>query len=264
MQRHQTADEIKRHEKKVYLAEHDAGKSPLDRRGWTLQQKVAVAARFLADHGHGSALAGQISARTGDGSYWTQSYGRGLDETRSSNLVRINANLEVLEGKGKPNPANRFHSYVYSKRPDVRAIVHTHPPFTSALAMIGRPLVPSHMDTVALWSDVAHLASWPGVPFGDEEGEVISSALGSKRAILLAHHGLLTVGGSIEEASVLAMIFEQAARLQLVAMSAGEIRPLPEREGREGHEFASKPLYYASLFDYYARRFIARDPSCLE
>ena len=254
---------IERHEKQVYLDKHAAGKSRLERRGWTLQQRIALASRFLADHGHGSALAGQVTALAQDGTYWTQRYGRGMEEVTASGLVRVNANLEVLEGRGQANPANRFHSYIYRAKPDAKAIVHTHPPHASALAMIREPLVPSHMDTVALWGDVAHLADWPGVPFGDEEGEIIATALGDKRAILLAHHGLLTVGTSIEEAAVLAVIFENAARLQLLAMSAGMVRPLPEREAREGHQFASSPVYYASLFDYYARQHLERDQSCL-
>ncbi|MGQ7440780.1 class II aldolase/adducin family protein, partial [Streptococcus suis] len=92
--------------------------------------------------------------------------------------------------EGFANPANRFHKWIYRSRPDVRAIVHTHAVHASALAMLGEPLIASHMDTVALFDDVAHLPEWPGVPFGDEEGRIIAGTLGNCRAILLAHHGL--------------------------------------------------------------------------
>jgi len=214
-------DVIVTHDKSVYMDGHDTTKSLLADRGWTLQQKVALAARFLAERKHSRGLAGQISARADAASYWTQSYGLGLNECKASNLLRVDANLKVLEGRGTPNPANRFHTYIYQKRPEVNAIVHTHPPHISALSMLGVPLISSHMDSISLWNDTAHLAHWPGVPFGDEEGRIISSALGEKRAILLAHHGVLTVGGSIEEASTLAVIAEETAELQLLAMAAG-------------------------------------------
>src|SRR3546814_12819316 len=73
--------------------------------------------------------------------------------------------------------------------PDVRSIVHTHPPYISALSMLGEELAISHMDTSMFYEDCAWLPHWPGVPIGDEEGELISTALGGKRSSLLAPPG---------------------------------------------------------------------------
>ena len=55
------------------------------------------------------------------------------------------------------------------------------------------------------------------VPLADEEGKIIAEALGEKRSILLANHGLLTTGVSLEEAVYLAIQFERAAKLQVLA-----------------------------------------------
>ncbi|WP_338057121.1 class II aldolase/adducin family protein [Streptomyces yunnanensis] len=112
-----------------------------------------------------------------------------------------------------PNPANRFHSWIYRKRADVNCIIHTHPLHTAALAMLEVPLMVSQMDTTPLYDDCAFLKDWPGVPVGNEEGEIISAALGDKRAVLLAHHGQLVTGSTIEEACTLALLIERAARL---------------------------------------------------
>ena len=71
------------------------------------------------------------------------------------------------------------------------------------------------------------------MPVGNEEGEIISAALGDKRAILLSHHGMLVAAASVEEACVLALQFERAARMQLLAMAAGKIQPIPPALGRE-------------------------------
>ena len=84
--------------------------------------------------------------------------------------------------------------------PDVKAIVHTHPPFASALSMTGKALAVAHMDASVFYEDCGHLQVWPGVPIADEEGRLISEALGDKRAVLLDNHGFLTVGATLEEA----------------------------------------------------------------
>ena len=185
----------------------------LDPPPWSLRQKIAVTCRILANEGHESALAGQITAR-GDrpGTYWMLSFGLGFDEARASNIVLVDDDLQLLAGDGMVNPSNRFHLWIYRHRPDVTAIVHTHPPYCSALSMVGQPLVAAHMDTAMFYDDCAYLAEWPGPPIGDEEGQIIHQALGDKRAILLAHHGQLVATATIEEAAVLAVFIERCGQ----------------------------------------------------
>ncbi len=98
---------------------------------------------------------------------------------------------------------------------------------------------------------------------GNEEGEIISAALGNKKAILLAHHGQLIVGVSIEEACTLAVLIERAAKLQLAAMSAGTIAELPDQLAREAHDWTLTPSRSRANFAYYARRALARHPDAL-
>ena len=161
-------------------------------------------------------------------------FGLGLDEISADNLLLVDDDLRVLEGDGMPNPSNRFHLWIYRQRPEVGSIIHTHPPHTSALSMIGEPLAVAHMDTAVFWDDCAYLPEWPGVPIGDEEGRIISGVLGTKRAALLAHHGLVTACGTVEEASMLALFLERAARLQLLARGAGKIKPIGADRGAGG------------------------------
>lgn len=169
----------------------------------------------------------------------------------------------MIGGQGIPNPANRFHTWIYRERPDVNCIIHTHPAHVAALSMLEAPLVVSHMDTCPLYEDCAFLEDWPGVPVGNEEGEIISKALGDKRAILLSHHGQLVVGATIEEACMLAILIERAARLQLMAMAAGAIKPIPPALAIEAHDWISTPKRDAVTFAYYARRALRRHPDCL-
>ncbi|MDE1715972.1 aldolase [Chromobacterium amazonense] len=222
---------------------------------WSLREKVALTCRILFAQGHDSGLAGQITARADlPGEYYTQRLGLGFDETTAGNLLRVNADLDVLEGDGMPNPANRFHSWIYRARPDVRCIIHTHPTHISALSMLGRPLKIAHMDACMLYDDVAFLPQWPGVPVGNSEGEIISGVLGDKRAALLAHHGLVVACHSVEEACMMAIQCERAARLQLLAEAAGEIREVEPALAREAHDWILQEKRSQAGFAYYARR----------
>jgi L-fuculose-phosphate aldolase len=231
---------------------------------WTVRQQVALTCRVLFDGGHDSGLAGQITARgERPGTYYTQRLGLGFDEITDGNLLTVDEDLNVLEGDGTANPANRFHSWIYRARPDVQCIVHTHAFHAAALSMLEVPLVVSQMDTTPLYGDCAFLAEWPGVPVGNEEGQIISAALGNKKAILLAHHGQLVAGASVEEACSLAVLIERAAKLQLAAMAAGTIKELPERLAREAHDWTLNPKRSQANFAYYARRALARHSDVL-
>ena len=232
--------------------------------GLTTRQKLALTCRVLFDAGHDSGLAGQITARAEQpGTYYTQRLGLGFDEITDGNLLTVDEDLTVLDGDGMANPANRFHSWIYRARPDVQCIVHTHPFHVAALSMLGVPLTVSQMDTTPLYDDCAFLAEWPGVPVGNEEGEIISAALGDKKAILLAHHGQVVAGASVEEACSLAVLIERAAKLQLAAMAAGTIKELPESLAREAHDWTLRPQRSQANFAYYARRALARHPDAL-
>ncbi|ANZ24052.1 MULTISPECIES: aldolase [Rhodococcus] len=232
--------------------------------GWTTRQKLALTCRILFDAGHDSGLAGQITARAEEpGTYYTQQLGLGFDEITEDNLLLVDEDLQVLDGSGMANPANRFHSWIYRARPDVQCIVHTHPFHVAALSMLEVPLVVSQMDIAPLYDDCAFLPAWPGVPVGNEEGEIITAALGSKKAILLAHHGHVVAGAGIEEACSLAVLIERGAELQLAAMAAGTIAELPDRLAREAHDWTLTPKRSQANFAYYARRALARHPDAI-
>ena len=147
----------------------------------------------------------------------------------------------------------RFHVWIYRKRPDVKAIIHTHAPYASALAATGQPLKTIRMDSAMLYG-TAHLADWPGVPVADDEGRIISGALGDAKTILLANHGLLAAGGSVEEATYLAVFFERAARMQLMAMAAGGYQEVKPELAEEARDFLLQPSIVRGTFAYWSRR----------
>jgi L-fuculose-phosphate aldolase len=221
------------------------------------EEALAACCRILAREGHESGLAGQVSARAEKpGRWWTLQFGYGFEEATPERMVLVDEDLKPLPatgGSGRPNPGTRFHIWIYRNRPDVSAIVHTHAPHASALACTGQALKTIHMDS-AMLHGTAHLAEWPGVPVADDEGRIISAALGEAKSILLANHGLLTAGNSVEEAAYLAVFFERAARMQLAAMAAGGYREVRPELAAEAREFLLQPSIVRGTFAYWARR----------
>jgi len=214
---------------------------------------LAACCRILGKENHESGLAGQVTARAEKpGTWWTLKFGYGFDEATAARMVLVDEDLKPLSG-GRPNPGVRFHVWIYNKRPDVQAIVHTHAPHASALAATGKPLKTIHMDS-AMLHGTAHLPQWPGVPVADDEGRIISGALGSAKSILLANHGLLAAGTSVEEATYLAVFFERAARMQLLAMAAGGFKEVKPELAEEARDFLLQPSIVRGTFAYWSRR----------
>jgi L-fuculose-phosphate aldolase len=114
------------------------------------------------------------------------------------------------------------------------------------------------------YDDCAFLPEWPGPPIGDEEGEIIHSALGNNRSILLAHHGQLCACSTIEEAAVLSVFIERAARMQLLARALGPIKQLKPELAKEAHDYRLKPKAVGATFHYFARRALKKGSDVLE
>jgi L-fuculose-phosphate aldolase len=225
----------------------------LEKNSLSTEETLAACCRILGKENHESGLAGQVTARADKpGTFWTLQFGYGFEEATTKRMVLVDEDLKPLRG-GRPNPGVRFHIWIYRKRPDVQAIVHTHAPHASALAATGKSLKTIHMDS-AMLHGTAHLPEWPGVPVADDEGRIISGALGSAKSILLANHGLLTAGSSVEEATYLAVFFERAARMQLRAMAAGGYQEVKPELAEEARAFLLQPSIVRGTFAYWLRR----------
>ena len=224
------------------------------------RRSLTRSAWILADEGHESGLAGQLTARgPSPGTFWTLPLGLAFEEAEESSWLLIDDVLTVLEGSGthgirEPNPATRFHLWIYRARSDVTAIVHTHPPAASALAAAEQPLVVAHMDATPLFDDIAFLPEWPGLPTADREGELIAAGLGDKHALLLAHHGLLAAGRSVQEATFLGVFMERMARQQIDAAKVGGAKPIDADEARRARDFLRTDRIMGLTFDAWSRR----------
>lgn len=223
-------------------------------------QTFIDACLILAAQGHTAGLAGQLTLRDGDSSrMFTLALGTGMEEADRSKVLLVDERVRTLEGTGKANPGVLFHSWIYRHRPDVNAIVHTHPPALSALSMLGMPMPVAHMDAAMFHDDCAFLARWPGVPTGEAEGELIAKTLDGRRSAFLVNHGIVCTGATLQEAIYLNVFAERNARMCLDALAAGSIQPIDPAAAREAHDFLLQPSIVNATFAYWSRQ-ACREP----
>jgi L-fuculose-phosphate aldolase len=233
--------------------------------GWDDKQKLTLACRILAMDGHDTVVPGLVSVRTAEPDlFLTLPMGVGFEEVRPADIVTVDKSLNVLSGAGEPPKAVGFLLKMHELRPGIRCGIHTHAPWTASLSMLDEPLAVAHMDATMFFDDCAFLREWPGNPVTELEGEIISGALGSKRAILLANHGLAAVGEGVEEACWMALCFERAARMQLRARAIGKLTAIDPDYASDAHDYLTDPSMIATQFRRFARRVLRADPHCLD
>ena len=134
----------------------------------------------------------------------------------ADDVMIINTEGEVLEGDRNPSIEHPLHLAIYKARPDVNAIVHTHCIYASALAVLRQPLPPIIDEFVIKLGGQVEVADY-GLPGSLELAEYVVKALGPRNAVLLANHGGVTVGSTMDSAYHNALLLERVAHIYLLA-----------------------------------------------
>jgi len=185
--------------------------------------KLAGAFRMFSKAGLDEGVAGHITVRDpGDPStYWVNPFGMHFSMIRSSDLVRVSHEGEVVEGDRAVNGAAvAIHCAVHAARPDVVAAAHAHGPYGKTFSSLDMTVEPLTQDSCAFFEDIGTYADYRGVVLDKEEGDRIAGALGRHKAVILRNHGMLTVGESVDSAAWWFLTLERTAQAQLMAYSA--------------------------------------------
>jgi len=133
-----------------------------------------------------------------------------FDALKPDDMVVVDLDGNVIEGKLKPSVDTASHLYVYRHRNDIHSIVHTHSPFATSFAIRGLD-IPSYTTTAAnIFKDCVPCSDFAAI--GEEEvGKQIIDHIGKSPAVLLRSHGVFTVGKDVEHALKAAVILEETA-----------------------------------------------------
>lgn len=125
----------------------------------------------------------------------------------------------LLEEKGNPPLEFHLHAGIYRARPDVQAIVHAHPKWSTYLSMVGTDYQPVFAQGSLVYP--LPVLDTPNSINSVEMSDALNAVLGDRPAALMKSHGAVTVGGSIVEAFVLINYLEENAQRQHMAMQIG-------------------------------------------
>ncbi len=187
--------------------------------------RLAGAFRLFARFGFDEGVAGHITVRDPERPecFWVNPFGMHFSQIRASDLVLVDETGEVIEGNHPVNTAAfAIHSRVHAARPDTVAAAHAHSMHGKAWSSLGRLLDPITQDACAFYQDHAIFDDYTGVVYETSEGDRIAKALGKGKAVILRNHGLLTVGGSVDEAAWWFITMERSCQAQLLAEAAGK------------------------------------------
>lgn len=203
--------------------------------------ELAAAIRML----EGAGLidySGHCSARRDAGTFYINSGASVRNALTAADIVAVNLDGTLVEGAARPPLEFPIHAEIYRARPDVGAVLHTHPRWSTLLTMTGVTYAPVCAQGV-LPGDVPVMDS-PLSVNTPELGAKLAVALGGGRAVLLKSHGAVVAGADVVEAFALAIYLEDNARRQYMALQIGKPYVFTESE----RETSRRNLWSRSLF----------------
>lgn len=193
-----------------------------------LRQEIIDTALAMSRERLSPGTSGNVSARWEQGMLITPT-GMAYDDLIPEDIAFVDGEGETNPAKRKPSSEWRFHLCAYKARPDAMAIVHTHSLNATALACAHKPIPAFHyMVAVAGGMDIP-LAGY--ATFGTRElADNVAAALKDRRACLMANHGQIATGGSLQDALALAREVETLAAQYATLLTLGEPHILDETE----------------------------------
>ena len=197
-----------------------------------IRNRVCELNKSLQKYGLVAWTAGNVSERLPDGkSFIIKPSGVMYENLNPSELVICDLNGHVLEGLLSPSSDTKTHAFIYREMADVNGIVHTHSNYASAWAAAKKP-IPCALTAMGdeFGGDI------PLGPFaligGDEIGRGVVETLKSSKspAVLMANHGVFTIGKSGEVAVKAAVMCEDVAKTMFIAAQLGDIHRLADAD----------------------------------
>jgi L-fuculose-phosphate aldolase len=200
----------------------------------TIKERIVRIAQQMYARDFIAGIAGNISAKVGPDRLLITPSGVDKATMSAGDLLVIDMSGNCLEGDPVCRPSSELpmHLEAYRQRPDVGAVVHAHPITCVALSLVGISLAPPYIPEALVLLGPVATAPY-ATPSSTENGDAIAGLIVDHDAIILAHHGTLTVGKDLNEAFGRLEVLEHTAKTVALAHQLGEPRELkPEAVSR--------------------------------
>ncbi len=156
------------------------------------------------------------------------------EDLRPEDHVVIDLEGDIREGELKPSSDTASHLYIYRNRPDINGIVHTHSPYATAFAALGKP-IPVYLTAIADEFGGPIPCAGFALIGGEEIGQQVVEHIGDSPAVLLKNHGVFTVGATVRDAVKAAVMVEDVARAVWLALQLGQPDEIPAEDVAKLH-----------------------------
>jgi ribulose-5-phosphate 4-epimerase/fuculose-1-phosphate aldolase len=231
------------------------------------RRSLAITFRIFARFGYDEGIAGHATARDPEfpDRFWVNPYALHFSRIKVSDLLLIDENGQVIEGGRRTNKAAFWiHSSIHRARPDVIAVAHAHTIHGRAFGALNKTLDPIVQESCAFYDDHVLFGEYKGLVLERAEGEQIAGLMGGCRAAILRHHGLITVGRSVEEAAWWFITLDRACQMELLARAAGTPRIMSPDEATLAHRQFSNANMARHNFQLLADLVIEQEPDVLD
>jgi ribulose-5-phosphate 4-epimerase/fuculose-1-phosphate aldolase len=192
-----------------------------------IRDRLAAGFRIFHKLGFNEGVMGHLSARDPIDSnlFWLNPFGVSFGDIRSSDLQLVDHEGNLVEGEGMVHPgAMILHPDIYSAHPGIQSIGHTHSPYGRVLSTLGRRLDPITNESAIFFDRHALYDS-----HANGEGANLARSMRARdRALVMANHGIVTFGQTVDEMIYLFLSLEKSCQIQVQAEAAGTPRVLDD------------------------------------
>jgi L-fuculose-phosphate aldolase len=194
-----------------------------------LRREAALGCRVLALQGLAEGMLGIVGhRRPGADTFWIKPADLPLAEVTLRDLLRYNLEGKLLEGHRPPHSEIPLYTEMYRLRPDVASIVHLHSPYAAAFCTRGEGLAQLNQYSAFFVDGLPIFRASPERVATVALGRALAECLGAAKALLIQHHGMVSVGPDMPTAVGTAVFLERAIQSQALAAQFGALVPLDE------------------------------------
>lgn len=193
------------------------------------KREIIKAGMNLDRYGLIALSGGNVSVRLEAGEILVTPSGMIYEDLTEDDILVMDLEGKIIEGTRKSSSDTEAILYIFQKRPDVNAVIHTHQPYATAVGLIQNEFE-VNLTTLAN----ATAGPVPVTPYSSagsiEMGIDTVNYVGEGLAVILAHHGVMTIGKNLKQALYAAVYLEEAAKCYLAARACGETKKMtPEQ-----------------------------------
>lgn len=196
---------------------------------YDIRRELVAVCHRLEEKGFVTAAEGNVTARMGNGNILCTRRGINKGRVTEDDLIEVTPHGELLTNRHQPSTELKMHLFIYDQRPDVKAVVHAHPVYATGFATARIPLTDCVLPEIVVGLGSIPLAEY-ATPSTDEVAVSLSLYIRGRDAVLLANHGVVTIGGDLWDAYWKMEQVERAAQVTFIAHLLGGEKPLTGKQ----------------------------------